>query len=162
MKIIYKRGDILEAGEKFICHGCNARGKMASGIADQIRKKRPVAYEAYMAEFEKNGLPLGKTIWAGDADGWIINAITQENYGRDAPLGVVYFSYAAVELAVNDINRVAAESQRDGTEANIKYGRIETVAFPLIGAGLAGGDWSLISNIIESKSTSFQPLVYKL
>jgi len=38
-----------------------------------------------------------------------------------------------------------------------------TVALPMIGAGLGGGDWNVISDIIETESKkALQPIVYKL
>ena len=36
------------------------------------------------------------------------------------------------------------------------------IAMPLIGAGLGGGDWNVISEIIEEESLKFQPVVYEL
>ena len=39
MKIIYKQGDLLEAEEVVIVHGCNAQGVVGSGVALAIRNK---------------------------------------------------------------------------------------------------------------------------
>jgi O-acetyl-ADP-ribose deacetylase (regulator of RNase III) len=36
------------------------------------------------------------------------------------------------------------------------------VAMPQIGAGLGGGDWTVIAAIIESELTDVQPVVYIL
>ncbi|ESQ88967.1 hypothetical protein ABAC460_14395 [Asticcacaulis sp. AC460] len=47
MKIIYKTGDLLEAPERVICHGCNAQGVMGSGIAVPIRNRYPMVFKAY-------------------------------------------------------------------------------------------------------------------
>jgi hypothetical protein len=37
---------------------------------------------------------------------------------------------------------------------------IPQIALPLLGAGLAQGKWSIISQIIEDEATDFQPIVY--
>jgi O-acetyl-ADP-ribose deacetylase (regulator of RNase III) len=36
----------------------------------------------------------------------------------------------------------------------------KTVGLPLIGAGLANGDWEVISKIIEEEAVDFEPVVY--
>lgn len=36
----------------------------------------------------------------------------------------------------------------------------EAVAMSKIGSSLGGGDWKIISEIIEDESTHFQPVVY--
>lgn len=159
MNIIYKTGDLMAAEEGFICHGCNAQGKMGSGVARLIRDQRPAAYDAYMAEFLNSGLVLGQTIWAKDDKGWVINAITQEYYGDQASEGVVYVSYDAVRTAIAEINLMAVLTQGDPAAREV-FGEINAVAFPLIGAGLAGGSWKTIARIIEEEAVAFQPVVY--
>jgi O-acetyl-ADP-ribose deacetylase (regulator of RNase III) len=37
---------------------------------------------------------------------------------------------------------------------------MKKVALPKIGSGLAGGDWKVISAIIENESKNYQPIVY--
>lgn len=158
MKIIYKVGDLLNADERFICHGCNAQGKMGSGVAKLIRAKYPHAYEVYMNVYARSGLQLGTTSWAKGEPHTVINAITQDRYGND---GKRYADYDAIRKAMAQINATARMTQTvDG--AGQSMGRVIAVAMPLIGAGLAGGDWSIISEIIEQESTHFQPVVYTL
>ena len=59
MKIVYKVGDITEAPEVVIVHGCNTQGAMGSGVAKAIRRKYPWAYEAYIDAYIKVGLDMG-------------------------------------------------------------------------------------------------------
>jgi O-acetyl-ADP-ribose deacetylase (regulator of RNase III) len=77
----------------------------------------------------------------------IINAITQHDFGPD---GKRYVSYDAVSEAMQEINLYC------------KAGRYDQVAMPQIGAGLGGGDWTVIEAIIESELTDVQPVVYIL
>lgn len=167
MYIQYERGDLLSAPERVICHGCNAQGKMNKGVAKLIREQEPAAYEFYMNAYEEaitrgeKSLPLGSATWVKGVKHVIINAVIQENYRKNyEPDGIQYVDYDAVRKVIQQINATAKASQGDG--ALNYFGRIETVAFPLIGAGLAGGSWKIISEIIEEESTDFQPVVYLL
>jgi O-acetyl-ADP-ribose deacetylase (regulator of RNase III) len=157
MKIQYKTGDALKGPEAYTCHGCNSRGVMGSGIALQVKTDYPEAFNDYRVAFDNRadkagGLELGRTIWVTCRDGrTIINAITQADFGRDK--SVVYASYDGIRQAIRNINDRAKMIKRDG-------GKIDAVAFPTIGAGLANGSWKTISAIIEEEATEFQPVVY--
>jgi O-acetyl-ADP-ribose deacetylase (regulator of RNase III) len=152
MKIIYKTSNLVEAPEPVIVHGCNAQGKMNSGVAKAIRQAFPWAYAAYEYAWTQDRLVLGSIIWANSPEGEPIktigNGITQARYGYG---GIQYVSYDAVRKIMQEVADLA----------NI-FGRTE-VAMPMIGAGLGGGDWDILSRIIEEQSgNAFQPIVYKL
>lgn len=157
MQIIYKTGDALAGPERFFCHGCNAQGVMGSGVAAQVRDQFPAAYDGYRKQYEREGLKLGDCISVDCRTKTIVNAVTQEHYGRDP--NRLYVSYDAIERAIRHIN---AWSHFASTIEPMKrmIGQPKEVAFPLIGAGLANGDWDIISKIIEEFSTEFQPVVY--
>ena len=119
-----KKGNLLEASEQMIIHGCNARGAMGSGIARAIRKKWPEAYRAYRIRFEANDLNVGDVVFVDVDDGkTVANAITQETHGRSSRKR--YVSYDAVSDCMGKI-RDAADRRS-----------IPVVAMPRIGAGLA-------------------------
>lgn len=144
MKIIYKQGDLLEAPERYILHGCNAMGRMASGVAKAIREKYPEVYKEYRELYYKSGLKVGDVQFVSCNDGKVvINGITQHFFGRD---GKLYLDYNGLEEIIDFINRVIPIDS--------------CIAMPKIGARLAGGDWNIISEIIERVSTRFQPVVY--
>ena len=156
MKIEYVKGDLFATNVKTIVHGCNAQGVMGSGVAKIVREQYPKAYERYCKEYKlHNNLKLGSIIAVpcgdreNDPDNFkiIVNAITQEYYGRD---GKRYVSYDAVAESMQKINRMYDV-----------YG-IDAVAMPKIGAGLANGKWSIIEAIIESELTKIKPYVYIL
>ena len=163
MKIEYKVGNLINAIEPAIAHGANARGVMGSGVALAIKENFPEAYkeyrdlyvsrkesagqnEAYSFE-ELQTLPLGLNIYAKSKDKLIVNCITQKDYGKNQKQ---YVSYDAIQRCMRDMNTYL--SQR----------KIEAVAMPLIGAGLGGGDWEIISRIIEKETINIQPVVYTL
>lgn len=140
-KIVYREGNLLDAGLKYIAHGCNAQKVMGSGIALEIKNRRPLAYKAYC----EMSMQLG-TISVADG---VINCITQEFAGNDK--SIRYCSYDAIAQAIKAINNFIIENNDFDIE----------VGFPLIGAGLANGDWNVIEKIIESEAKHFQPVVYR-
>ncbi len=127
----YTYGDITATKARYICHCVNAQGVMRSGVAKAIRAKFPKAYDVYRDKFEREGLVLGSVIGADCGSHTILNLVGQQYYGRE--FGRIYVSYRALRKGISLIN------------ANIT----EPVAFPMIGCGLAGGDWQIVSKIIE-------------
>lgn len=149
-KIVYKKGDVTSADEVVIVHGCNAQGVMGSGVAAAIRRKYPLAYQTYKNISDNEGLNLGTIVWEREHGKLIGNMITQQSFGGP---GVRWVSYIAVGACFRRLNKFMQSSQG-------RYGH--TVALPKIGAGLGGGDWSLIAGIIEEEATAFTPVVYEL
>lgn len=143
MKTI-KFGNILEEVKTgIIVHGCNAQGVMGSGIAKQVKEKWPECFITYRDQLrhakEAGTNPLGLVFaWpTPDPNGpMIANAITQDGFGKD---GKRYVSYSAIQAAFKTI-AMAASATPHGID----------VHYPLIGAGLGGGDWSIISDIISN------------
>lgn len=140
MKIEYLKGNLLDAESGVIAHGCNARGVMGSGVAKYVREKYPGAYEKYNLRCKLYTDPkvlMGDVIWyeVPEKEGtlYIANAITQLDFGAD---GKRYVSYEAVDKAFYTINKAMSDN--------------ETLHIPMIGAGLGGGDWDVISSIIEA------------
>ena len=136
-------GNLLDVKEGIIVHGCNAQGVMRSGVAKALRAQYPGAYQAYRQAYDvarKEGLEclqLGRVVWftvSRNPKLAIANAITQKFYGRNP--NVRYADYEAIEQAFARIAKVAREHQLG-------------VHYPLIGAGLANGDWGVISQIIN-------------
>jgi len=150
MQIEYVKGDLFQTPIKTIVHGCNAQGVMGSGVAKIIKERYPDAFRRYRSQYEKMCvLTLGDIIvvpceYAGEKK-IIVNAITQEIFGRD---GRRFVSYDAVAESMSKINHMFD-----------LYG-IEEVAMPKIGAGLANGKWEIIERIIETELTDVKPHVY--
>jgi O-acetyl-ADP-ribose deacetylase (regulator of RNase III) len=145
MQIEYIKGDLLQTEVKHIIHGCNSKGVMGSGVAKVLREKYPQAFRDYNDTYNSYGLELGDVIVSVQDDGKVIhNAITQRDYGRD--LSRVYVSYWAIAESFRKINQ---------------WG-IKEIALPKIGAGLANGDWNVISAIIENTLIDTKPYVYVL
>lgn len=144
--INYIVGDLLEAKEKVIVHGCNNYGVMGSGVAKQIRAKWPNVFDEYHLKYQVFGLELGSIIPVETTDGKIVvNAITQDGFGKD---GARYVVYEAVEKCFMTINEKALDWNAS------------EIAMPRIGAGLGGGDWTIIEDIITRTAKNYVPIVY--
>ena len=126
---------------------------MGSGVAKAIRDKWPGVFPAYKGFINNAQSPLGMTnsVYVGNEENhkMIFNLITQKYYGRD---GRRYVDYDAVRKCMRFVNK----------RAGMYSAWPHRVAMPKIGAGLGGGDWEIISKIIEEESTDFQPVVYEL
>lgn len=137
MKIIY--GDLLGLASKgmfdVVIHGCNCQCKMARGFALQVKDQYPEAYEVDLktekGSFKKLGSYSHALVNKNDSSFRIINAYTQ--YHWSGPHNV---DYSAIRSAMQAI-------KQDFSGCRLGY--------PLIGAGLAGGDWLIIKKIIHEE-----------
>jgi len=145
--IRYVKGDLLASNMGVIAHGCNCHGVMGAGIARQIRAKWPNVYEVYKLKHRVMGLELGTILPVRTLDDrLIVNCMTQGDFGNDGQ----YVDYGAVESCMMAIN-ASAEN----------WGALE-IGIPFIGAGLGGGDWDRIEDIIVRNAKNFLPVVYTL
>ena len=134
------KGDLIKLGKQgyfdVIVHGCNCFCTMGAGIAKAIKSEFPEAYEADLKTAKGDKSKLGSfsfaTIELDDSELVVVNAYTQFNW-RGKGTKVDY-----------DAIRKVFESIKNTYEG-------KRIGFPLIGAGLAGGDWSLISEIIKKE-----------
>lgn len=149
------KGDLVklaQAGEfSVIVHGCNCFCAMGSGIAPQIAKAFPLAEE------EDNGTAKGDVGKLGtysvayivETGLYVINAYTQFTFtGRKH--GKVDLDYNALREAFETMNSDIPEAVEflDVVDPELQLGK-KPIGIPMIGAGLAGGDWNLISKIIN-------------
>lgn len=135
MKII--KGDLIQlalANEfDVIIHGCNCFCTMGKGIAKSIKTHFSQAYEADLqtekGEKSKLGTISFAEIMVNDKPLIVVNAYTQYNWrGKGKKV-----DYDAIQSCFQLIKQ-----QFSGLR----------IAYPAIGAGLAGGSWEMISNII--------------
>lgn len=140
MKIV--RGDLLALAQRgefdVIVHGCNCFNTMGAGIAKSIRRLWPAAYEADCATEKGSAEKLGTYTSATVVNDenphrlTIVNAYTQHHWtGKE-----VLVDYDALRDVFRKI-------KLDFTGTRIAY--------PKIGAGLAGGDWERIKTIIDNE-----------
>lgn len=143
--IHYVKGNLLDSNCNYICHQVNCQGVMGSGIAKQIRERWPEVYQSYMnvhMNYALSGwgnrskllgkidiVPINSSPYQS-----VINMFCQDTYGYD---GDRYTSYDAFVEALLKI--------KDTIHHNF------TIGFPKnIGCGLGGGNWKVISALIEA------------
>lgn len=136
------RGNVLEIKRGFIVHSCNSLGVFGAGIAAEIKHVYPEAYQVYRNKMAADGLKLGEvtSVSVGDYFGekFIVNLIGQQNTGKGKQT-----SYDAI----HDGFKVVYQKHQ---AILAQYGKNLPICFPLIGCGLGGGDWSVVSAIIDS------------
>lgn len=147
--IKYIKGDLLEADQSLLVHQCNAQDTMGSGVAKAIKVKYPKAYSDYIRDFRHTPKEerLGKVGFSHVGTELqpkiIANLIGQLHY---LPRGVCHTNYKALEEGFNTIKDYFTED----------------IAMPKIGCGLGGGDWKIVSAIIESVFDDRDVYIYEL
>ena len=134
------QGDLIKMacdGEfDVIIHGCNCQCQMGRGVALSIKKLFPEAYKADRETVKGTRDKLGEyssvKVRHNQTEFVIVNAYTQYHWRGDG-----------VKADYEAIRRVMRKIRSDYSGKRIGY--------PLIGAGLAGGDWKIIRSIIEEE-----------
>lgn len=129
--------DLAEQGEfDVVVHGCNCFCTMGKGVAKEVKTRYPWVYEADLKTHKGDSDKLGTFSEAGviskTGEFIIVNAYTQFHYWGAA----VRVDYNALRSCFNKIKTIYSGNR---------------IAYPKIGAGLAGGDWSIISAIIDEE-----------
>jgi O-acetyl-ADP-ribose deacetylase (regulator of RNase III) len=135
--IRYITGDLVKDAEQFdvIAHCANCYCTMGAGIAPQIKAKFPEAYAADCATKKGDLNKLGTISYTETTKPIVVNLYGQFDYtGRRS--GNMDLNYDAIRSAIKLMKE--------------KFSG-KTFGMPKIGAGLAGGDWSIIEKIIEEE-----------
>lgn len=158
MMINYIEGDLIEYAKKgmfdVIAHGCNCLSTMGAGIAPQMASSfgcDKFKMELLGPDVTKLGNIDYQTFVLGENSIWsledaknnqdepeliVVNAYTQHMYGKNHKDGVsMPFDYEAFTICMRKMNE--------------KF-RGKHIGLPMIGSGLAGGNWNRIESIIES------------
>lgn len=134
------QGDLIELALNgvfdVIVHGCNCQCTMGAGIAKSIRTKFPEAYAADLqtkkGDRNKLGTISAAKVTRNDHALTVINAYTQFHWRGTGVLA----DYEAIRAAMQQIKLHYSGNR---------------IGYPRIGAGLAGGDWDTIAQIISEE-----------
>ncbi len=146
--LTYKTGDLMRFTEDAFGHGCNCQKRMASGVAYAVRK---TYFEMVQADLDSKLTPeerLGTATMVSLSNGKLgFNIYSQFKYGRD----MVHVDYPALERGTRSV-----------CNGLVSFGK-KSLALPKIGCGLAGGDWAIVSKILEkiSEETGIDITVYE-
>lgn len=145
------KGDLIKLARQgmfdVIVHGCNCMCKMEAGIAKQIKRNFPEAYEAdkktKIGDIDKLGTCSFAHCRTMSGLIIVVNAYTQFDYrGRG-----IKVDYAAIDKCVRWLTN--------------KYSGMK-IGMPKIGAGLGGGEWKIIKGIVEKASKNANVTIVEL
>lgn len=155
----FKKGNLLDAPEMLIAHGCNAQGVMGSGVAKYVKEKWPEAYKEYheiCEEYEGHREDLlGSnhyfSVSSDDNEQVLVNAITQVTFGEGKQARYTAIVDCLV-AAIEDYIYVPNE------------GETLQIAIPLIGCGLGGLKWEILKELLEEVEERYDAefVVYEL
>lgn len=146
------KGNLLDAFDRgdvdVIAHQCNCFCNMGSGIAPQIAKRYPNARAADNATIKGDADKLGtftRTIVSRNVNGETIDeGIVYNLYGQYGYSGIgVNTKYESLKKAMQKMQQQLKDENDEGI-----------IGLPLIGCGLGGGDWEVVSEIINEVFTN--------
>uniref|UniRef100_A0AB39C790 DNA binding protein n=1 Tax=Bacillus phage KoopaTroopa TaxID=3234046 RepID=A0AB39C790_9CAUD len=142
-------GDLLKAKEDILGHQVNCMGVMGSGVALQIKKDHPKAFEVYkelVTEAEKEDsvrLLLGKALVVESNDKYIANLFGQYTYGSNGQFTLLN----ALQNSLIKLRQFAVDYDL-------------TVALPYkIGSDRGGADWNEVLKLIEKAFEGYEDKV---
>lgn len=159
----YKKGDLIKAainGEvNVIAHQCNCFCNMGKGIAPQIKKNFPEAWKADMKTTKGDQRKLG-----------LVTHATNNSYKKPIVIYNLYGQYDYKKVAFKGGRNTEYNALRSSLKLmalnleleEILYRNDVKIGLPKIGAGLGGGDWSIIEKIIEEELSDFDVTIYEL
>lgn len=153
-QVVHK--DIFTTHLNAIAHGVNCRGVMGAGIALEVKRRYPEAYSGYVRylnQYEPIQYTALGTLHPYRVPGTnlhILNCFTQQDTAKRH--GEVAISYHAIFTSFSFAG------------AYCKENGIEELAIPQVGAGLGGGNWKIIYQLIANALALYgvTPIVYIL
>ncbi len=148
MPIKYVKGDLLRAEVDIIAHGCNCQQTMAAGIAVPIVREFQQAESAdkvFKPQKPEERLGLIDVVKVNSWNiRYVVNCYTQLGFGTGLQI-----SYPAIRKCMEQLHDFALKNKM-------------SVGIPQIGAGLGGGDWKKIEEIINDVFSDMEIRVYYL
>jgi hypothetical protein len=142
--ITYIRGDLLNSKEQYIAHQCNCIGTKGYGLSSKIFKKFPGS-NVYS---NRTSPDIPGTI---KVKGRIINMFAQYSVGKPTKKETTTMRQKWFSDCLDKIALISG---------------ITSIAFPwMIGSGLAGGDWTVYSKMLDEfaiRNSTIRVVVYRL
>lgn len=135
--------ELLKLENATLIHVTNAQATMGSGIALEIKNRVADAYDVYMQEAQF----LGQTTMGFERSNTVINMTAQEFYGSNR--NHKYLNYGALASCLTQVS----EETFPGSVIILPY---------LMGCDRAGGDWAVVSEMVEFILGGFDVRCYKL
>lgn len=142
------KGDLFDAPEPALAHGCNTQGLMGAGIAKVFANKYPEMYRHYVGLCAMRLFSVGSVLTWHAPDRIVFNLGTQINPGADARL-------FAIHIALSNMAGLAVDME------------LSSVGIPMIGCGIGGLTWGDVGPCVRDvnityKNKNFRINVYAL
>ncbi|GGK24505.1 Appr-1-p processing protein [Deinococcus malanensis] len=149
--LTYRIGDATQpegTDPKVLVHVCNDQGHWGAGFVLALSRRFKAPESAYRAWAKgqadgQDPFELGRVQFVNvEPTLWVANLIGQHDIARQArATSVPPVRYAAIREGLSRVRAFAQEHQA-------------SVHMPRIGAGLAGGDWTVIEGIVQDELAS--------
>ena len=148
-------GCIIEAAKSgeinVILHCCNCFHTMGAGVAKAIKEEWPGAFQADLKTPRGDRSKMGSYSYHQQGELVIINLYAQYRYSR---LRKQSLEYPPLRWALRSVAERLRAWQEKGVDVRIGY--------PLLGCGLAGGNWDLVKEIIDEQLEGLNHQLYTL
>lgn len=132
--IQYLKGDLLSSKAKTLVNPVNCKGVMGKGLALEFKRRWPQMFLDYQEYCKTGDLRIGKPVLLfGDREKQILCFPTKDNW-RDRS------SYKIITDGLSGLS----ENWGDGRDSTL-----ESIAFPALGCGLGGLEWSKVKPLME-------------
>lgn len=152
--IEYRGGNVVNAWlrseVRCFAHQCNCFNTMGAGVAKEVKQKIPALYQCDQQTNKGDRQKLGtcsvilSRCSADPSYKFAFNLYGQFHYG----FGRQQTDYDALRKAIQHMKRTLGSFAYEGD-----------VGIPRIGCGLAGGDWGVVSKIIEEELCPYYKVI---
>lgn len=128
--------NMLDITDGIICHQVNCQGVMGAGIALQIKKRFPEVFKQYRKNYNNGNLTLGTNLYVFIDNALVVaNLAGQNRYGSNN----MHTDYTSLQQCLDDLKLFRN-----------MYMAGQPIYFPYkMSCGMGGGDWNIVSNMIE-------------
>lgn len=139
----YVKGSLFDGHDDIIIHQCNCFCNWGAGIARTMRSKYPAAWGADLLTTPGDKNKMGTyTYWTDNLIS-VINVYGQYTMGRTK----TQTDYDALRSALRKVNKDFPSG---------------TIGMPKVGCGLGGGNWNIVSKIIEEEFKDREVTIYEI
>lgn len=134
MSLYHIKGNLFDSQADIICHQCNCKGVMGSGVAKEVKVRYPHVYEAYHKDYLDGKLKLGYVCFAkANSDQIIANICGQDAYGWNGQ----FTDYNALSEGLLEVRKYMQDHKMHSLALPYKMSCIR-----------GGGSWDVVLDII--------------
>ncbi|MBQ7522725.1 MAG: macro domain-containing protein [Clostridia bacterium] len=128
--LTYLKGDLLSSPAQVQVNTVNTAGVMGKGIALQFKKKYPEMFIVYQRVCEKQQLDTGELYLWKSPEKWVLMFPTKKHWRNPSRM----------EYIESGLQKFVDNYEKFG---------IESIAFPKLGCGNGGLEWSVVKPVME-------------